>query len=46
MEFVVIARYRAHLATERWATWLTGQVLPDLHERARSGLVPAGSDVR
>jgi hypothetical protein len=46
MEFVVIAQYRAHLATEHFATWLKGQVLPNLDERARFDLVPAGPGVR
>jgi quinol monooxygenase YgiN len=38
--------FRAHLATEHFASWLKGQVLPNLDERARFDLVPVESDVR
>jgi quinol monooxygenase YgiN len=38
--------FRAHLATDHFATWLTGQVLPNLDERTRFDLVPLGPDVR
>ena len=37
---------RGHLATEHFATWLTGQVLPNLDERTPFDPVPLGSDVR
>jgi quinol monooxygenase YgiN len=34
------AAFHAHLATEHFATWLKGQVLPNLAERTRFDLVP------
>jgi quinol monooxygenase YgiN len=37
------AAFQAHLATEHFATWLKGQVLPYLDERARFDLVPLGA---
>jgi len=50
--FVLFERYtgedafRAHLDTGHFATWLKGQVLPNLDERTRFDLVPLGPDVR
>jgi hypothetical protein len=40
------AAFRAHLDTGHFATWLKGQVLPNLDERTRFDLVPLGPDVR
>jgi quinol monooxygenase YgiN len=34
------AGFQAHLATEHFATWLKGQVLPFLADRTRLDLVP------
>jgi quinol monooxygenase YgiN len=34
------AAFQAHLATEHFATWLRGQVLPFLEERTRFDLTP------
>jgi quinol monooxygenase YgiN len=36
------AAFQAHLATEHFATWLRGQVLPFLDGRTRLDLVPLG----
>jgi quinol monooxygenase YgiN len=44
--YVDEAAFRAHVATEHFATWLKAQVLPNLDERTRFDLVPLGSDVR
>jgi quinol monooxygenase YgiN len=49
--FVLIERYidedafAEHLSTEHFATWLRGEVLPNLAERTRFDLVPFGTDV-
>jgi quinol monooxygenase YgiN len=49
--FVLIERYANedafadHLSTDHFATWLRGEVLPNLAERTRYDLVPLGSDV-
>jgi quinol monooxygenase YgiN len=37
------AAFQAHLATEHFATWLRGEVLPRLAERTRFDLVPLAS---
>lgn len=50
--FVLIERYTdedafaAHLSSEHFATWLRGEVLPNLAERTRFDLVPFGADVK
>jgi quinol monooxygenase YgiN len=36
------AAFQAHLATDHFATWLKGQVLPFLDERTRLDLTPVG----
>jgi quinol monooxygenase YgiN len=48
--FVLIERYANedafadHLSTDHFATWLRGEVLPNLAERTRYDLVPLGSN--
>lgn len=50
--FMLFERYSSqeafaeHLASEHFATWLKGEVLPSLAERTRFDLVPLGSVLR
>lgn len=37
------AAFQAHLATQHFATWLKGEVLPFLDERTRLDLAPLGA---
>ena len=47
--FVLYERYtgadafQAHLGTAHFATWMTGDVLPNLAERTRYDLIPLGA---
>jgi quinol monooxygenase YgiN len=43
--YVDEAAFSEHLATGHFATWLRGEVLPNLEDRTRFDLVPLGSDV-